>query len=440
MSSQKNFASEIVALMGAAGALWAAPLSHGQTMTRAKCDIPFVGSASGGTLVIANDLNRNCKFVALETAPGEPARSVAERLAQAISEQNPFVWLGCVAGRISPLPSGSSAITVSASEGILVGLIGSCANYMTAGTEVGLGIPAAPSSLTCNYDPASKTLRLRWRNPPSSAYESIRLVSNYHNYDWRAEDLLPGTQDTYVFDMSTPFRSTYGAINDFDVWVIGVSHDIPSSAAALHVRGRVQEELFGIPFARGVAPNWTAWSVGKTGGVRCEEGQRDELMHKSGAARYNPVAAPDQKPFYQIMRTTGEHGGIGGIWREYLGLTPGHVYRLTVRVNTLDLGPDSGRWSYSLHAVAYHSSSPAITPEQMAGLLPLPDGSRGDPAGLIAGDDARRTTAGRYEECTGELVLPDGRDSITVWLRLSADRPDIKVAMDYARLEDLGRP
>lgn len=148
MSLRKSLLAKMGALVGAAGIACAVPLADAQTPTQETCDVPFVGKASGGTLVICENLGRNCKLVIVETTAGEGADSVAERLAQAIKEQNPFMWLGSVDGRIAPLPGGSERIRVSASAGSLKGIIGGCPQYMTAGTEVGLGIPAPPSSLT----------------------------------------------------------------------------------------------------------------------------------------------------------------------------------------------------------------------------------------------------------------------------------------------------
>jgi hypothetical protein len=215
-----------------------------------------------------------------------------------------------------------------------------------------------------------------------------------------------------------------------------------SCAAAVHVCRHVQEELFGIPFARGVAPNWSAWSIEKEKLV-WEMGERgDDLVYRPGRRdrgfyKFNAVRTPDQKPFYQIIGTAGEGGGVGGIWRDYLGLTAGHARKLTVRLSTLELTSESGNWSYSLHAVPYSAATP-LTPDQMAGLAPLPDGTQGESAGLVAKFDAQRTTAGKYEECAREIVLAQGVDSIAVWLRFSSDKPGNRVAMDYAKLEDLG--
>lgn len=439
MLARSNRTLAMEAFVGVSGILWAAPCVIAQPMeARQTCSIPFTGSASGGRLVLSDNVNRNCRFVVVDTEPAESAESVAVELAQAIKDQNPFKWLFSGAG--SPDPELSRAyIAVSASTGRLNGLMGACSEYMTGGTEVGLGISAAPISLTCNYDPALKRLRLQWANPSSAAYESIRVVSNYHNYDWRGEDLLAGARESYEFDMGTPLRSEHGAMNDFDVWVIGVSHDIPSNAAAIHIRGQVQEELFGIPFARGVAPNWTSWSADKRTAVACEMGERAGLANRPGVRRYNAVTTPDEKPFYQVLTSTGEAGAQGGIRRDFLGLSPGHTYRVTVRLSTLELGLPDGSWSYSLHAVPYRAETTRITGEQMAGRSPLPDGSRGESAGLVAKFDGQRTTAGKYEECAREIALTEGTDSIAVWLRFNGDRAGNKVAMDYARLEDLGQ-
>jgi hypothetical protein len=424
MGSQRNRLFYLAVLATASAVPGPMATSLGQ-MRNETSAIPFAGHASGGALVISETLNRNCGFITLLTTPDESADSVAHRLAEAIRAQNPFGWLG------------SGGATASASAGTVTGMAGSSANYMTGGTETGLGIPAPPTSLTCNYDAASKSLRLRWTNPTLSSYDSIRVVYNYHNYDHRGERTLAGEQETTVIDFSTTTK--VGAIEDFDVWIIGVSHEIPSDAAAMHVRGQVQEELFGIPFARGVAPNWAAWSADKDGAASCDMGQREDLVFKASVRRrYNGVETPETKPFYQTLTLSGPAGNPGGIRRDFLGLTPGHAYRLSVRLSTLELGPDSGTWSYSLHATPFRSAGPALTPDQMAGLAPLPDGTKGECAGLVTKYDARRTTAGRYDEAAQEIVLPEGMDSIAVWLKFMGDKPGNKVAMDYAKLEDLG--
>ncbi|GAI80678.1 unnamed protein product [marine sediment metagenome] len=39
-----------------------------------------------------------------------------------------------------------------------------------------------------------------------------------------------------------------------------------------------------------------------------------------------------------------------GVKRKFLGLTPGHTYRVSARLNTLEMDSGQGDWSVSLHA------------------------------------------------------------------------------------------
>jgi hypothetical protein len=170
------------------------PYALGQG-TIGRCEIPLTGSASGGTLIIANTLNRNCRFVVIETEAGESAESVADRLAQAIREQEPFYW--------RPRRTGPYRGPIASVGGRLVGLLGPSSEYMTAGTEVGLGIPAPPTSLTANYNPNTDELCLRWRNPSSSAYDRVKLVTNWCDYDYSGGGQVDGSEESYVLHVGS---------------------------------------------------------------------------------------------------------------------------------------------------------------------------------------------------------------------------------------------
>jgi hypothetical protein len=304
---------------------------------------------------------------------------------------------------------------------------------MLAGTEVGLGVPEPPSALTCDYDPGGNKLRLRWKNPSTPLYESMRLILNFHNYEHRAGKVLSGTAESYALDLSEYPKDT---VEDLDIWLIGISHGLRSNAAALHVRRNIEEELFGIPFSRGTAPNWAAWSSDANGSVTCEMGQRDELVNRKGNKANSSMSA-ERKPFYQVV-TAARAGAVGGVRRDFLGLTAGHTYRITVRLSTLALARDGGNWSCTLHAAPFGGDGKGVGAEQLSGLAALPDGSQGESAGLAAKFDPQKTTGGAYEECTKDVLVPQGMHSIAVWLRLTSQTPGDKVAVDYVMLEDLG--
>lgn len=62
--------------------------------TLSKNRLSLYGTASGGTLTIVEIINRKPRNVSIITAPGESATSVAQRLANAINDLDPFKWYG----------------------------------------------------------------------------------------------------------------------------------------------------------------------------------------------------------------------------------------------------------------------------------------------------------------------------------------------------------
>lgn len=394
-----------------------------------KCCTTFTGEASGGTLIMWDNLGRNARYVAVETKAGEPAKTAIERLAEAIDEANPFDWLG--------FPTGKKLVT--SSEGELRDILGSCADYMTAGTETGLGIPQPPHSLTTNYDPNLKRVSLRWINP-LGAYDSIRVRTNWSNYDHTGGTKVQGNSESYVIDLNKyPVD-----MSDLDILVIGVRNDIPSNAAAIHINNNIQEELFGIPFTSGLAPNWQRWSLDNAeGAINPQMGIRSEMTCAKGRV-YNPITTADKKPFYQIINV-GDKGGTGGVYRKFIGLTPGHTYRVKARVATLS-EPNEKNWSISVHVAANGSDGRDLSPRQMAGLDALPCGEKGNAAGRMALYDSSFITKGKFTEISTDKVmsgsqikditLPQNVDSITVWVRCVSSA-GLSAAIDWISLEDL---
>ena len=133
-----------------------------------KYELTLKGTASGGTLVLANTRNRKQEFISIQTSLGESAKSVISRLADKINithlkyEENNMhngLWTG--------------GYQASASDNTLT-LAGGMGRYSLAGTESGLGIPRPPTSLSCSYDKDKEEVILRWINPPEN-YDSIIL-------------------------------------------------------------------------------------------------------------------------------------------------------------------------------------------------------------------------------------------------------------------------
>jgi hypothetical protein len=225
-------------------------------------------------------------------------------------------------------------------------------------------------------------------------------------------------------------------LSGLDMWIFGTKDGIPSNAAGIHVRNNIQEELYGIPFAEGTAPNWTAFIADDRKTPDVAMGVRKELTSSESNPYYNPIDSRDSKPFYQIIRA--DPSGASGVMREFLGLSPGHTYRLSIRINTLETKDKVGDWSYSFHA-APTASGMKLNHRQLAGLEALTDGRKGPDVARLVEYGPQKTTRRKYQEFGADLTLPPEKDAITVWLRLIGDNPQVAVAMDYVSLEDLGK-
>lgn len=264
-------------------------------------------------------------------------------------------------------------------------------------------------------------------------------------------------------------------ISDMDFCVVGFRGDTPSNAAAIHLSNNAQDELFGYPFTNGIAPNWVAWSTAedpdaaKFQQVSNLWPKRPGPMHKThddaSAESYRDAVGwcrrtggcrePQDKPWTQLIRT--ESPGVqAGVWRKFLGVTPGHTYRVSALLNTLQMDSAEGDWSFSVHAaynspqrLAYNSPERTdLTVEQLSGLAQLPDGSKGPTAGQIACFNPGLSTKGKWELCSTDegtpspgktitdIRLPSGVDTLTVWVRHSASQ-STGVGILWVKLEDL---
>jgi len=410
----------VMVVLSLCGAMVASS-SHAATFTTY---ISLQGAAKGGELILANATSRNPRSVAIATKPGESAESVVARLVEAFGATDPFDW------ELSP---GQTLVTAAGSK--LEGLLGLKGEYFLAGTEKGLGIPEPPLSLSCSYDSAKDQIVLQWENPLAE-YDSIVIVRRWSSSPMNAFP-IPGTSTSFTFDMK---KRKWNA-DDTDILLIGFRDNTPSNAAAIHLSGRSQDELFGIPFTGVVAPNWTTFIMGAANAVQFEQGVREMFLNMKG--QYNGIKHPATKPYYQLIKITSPDA-IGGVKREFLGLTPGHTYRISARLSTLEMDAARGDWSVSLHAAYNRPGGIDLTDEQLAGLTMLPNGSMGAEAGRFAIYGPELTTNGTWEErSTGkewrglaapDVVLPLGSDTITVWLRC---RGVGSFGIDWVKIEDL---
>jgi hypothetical protein len=179
----------------------------------------------------------------------------------------------------------------------------------------------------------------------------------------------------------------------------------------------------------------------KKNAVQFEQGIRQRFVNTKDS--YNSINHPATKPFYQIIKITSPDA-VAGVKRKFLGLTPGHTYRVSAHLNTLEMDSAQGDWSVSLHAAYNPPGGTDLTTEQLSGLAMLPDGSMGAAAGRIALYGPELTTNRTWEErstgkewrglAASDVVLPRGSDTITVWVRC---RGAGAFATNWVKLEDL---
>lgn len=388
----------------------------------ATTKITLKGNAEGGVLTLVEIPQRNCRYVSISTEPGEVSESVATRLADIINNSNPFGWSG---GNFEVIAKDSSFT-----------LLGQPGTYAFAGTEKGLGIPEPPTSLSGKYDMDNDQVILNWQNP-ASGFDKIFICK--YGLPWPTYSMIAGSEEQYVYGLRGR------KVGPIYFCIIGIRDGVPSSPGAIYLSGNSQEELFGIPFNDGIAPNWTAYVMaGDKNAVRFEQGVKERFVSARGEG-YNSITHPATKPFYQVIKTESPNV-VAGVWRKFLGLTPGHTYRISARLSTLEMDQAQGDWSFSMHAVYNLPGEVDLTFEQLSGLAALPDGSKGAAAGRIALYEPGLTTNRTWQErSTGkkwrglgaaDITLPPGADTITVWVRHSAS-DSTGVGIDWVKLEDL---
>lgn len=394
-------------------------LARGQALPW-RTGVFLSGQSSGGVLSLGEARSVNSPYVAVTNRPGEKAGTVLRRLA---------VQLAATEASFGGNP------VSSVSDGGLT-LFG--ANpWMFGGTETGFNIPAPATSLSASFIEEGRKVALRWSNPPGG-YDRIHVV-----YKGGAIlGALAGNATEYVHLPTSPTEPLPWSL-DVDAIVVGYGKDgTPSNGTGIRLRNHVrQEPLMDIPFTQGLAPGFQAWTNGVAGGsVRVEQGELSAMASAANAGRSQP------KGFYQVVRGNGTFRG--GVCRSFLGLTPGHAYRASARMNTLE--SKEGAWSWSFHAAANAPGATSLTPEQMSGAAELPDHTKGPTAGQIARYDSTTASKGEWiprssgadgpGKSVGDITLPEGCDSITLWFRLEgANVADIACGVDSVALEDLGK-
>jgi hypothetical protein len=324
--------------------------------------------------------------------------------------------------------------------------------FVTAGTETGLGIPPPPMFLTVFQNPQSLEYTFCWRIPQNSYDEQL------WDYNGRFLPISNGlfvVRTEMVEDVVCSRPESYSPFFDYplsnvDVRVVGFKGGVPSNYGAARAEGNVMRELFDVPFSCGLAPNWNhldgkGWrSVpGVAQGTHNEESRGDNLLAGKTLAIGEPVAPK----YYQALGTAP--GCLrSGVYRCFIGLNPGHLYRLSFRASTLAMDEEEGPWSFTISAAAF--SGEVTYNEDFEWLV---DGSFapqadkvGDRVELIHYENGK-TTSGKWVQTTtgsdestipSDLLVPTGSDSIVMWARFKADRPTPGVGFDLVSIEDLG--
>lgn len=385
------------------------------------------GRSAGGTLTLMMAPGGNYPYVQVTNEAGDDCSTILGLLAQQLAKSPACKQSYGNRPVLEVLQDG-----LVLSGGMRTG--NSCSSWILGGTDQGFQIPEAPSAVSASF--SSNVVTLKWTNP-AQGYDAIAIV--YGSDPWR---VLPGNATSYVHDLSTGWPSRRPTISHPYV-VVGYSQGVPSNGAGVHLWYHIQQNSpMNVPFTQGVAPNFRSWLTNSSS-IELLKFEQGELP---GMGPGRDVRSFSGNGFYQSLKGQGTFAG--GVSRRFIGLTPGHAYRMSARMNTFEA--ESGNWAFTFHAAHNPSNGKELTALQMAGTEPLPDGTSGRDAGLIARYDRLSYTEGAWftrstanpapGKLIGDIRLPEGVDSITLWFRLEGREltNTVSVGLDSVTIEDLG--
>ncbi len=424
-----SFAVSTVVLMGAlAYSISAGNQAGSNSQTElaampAETAITLKGVSKGGTLELASCSGKwpsGKRLWAIATNhPGDSAQVVASRLAKQLEEMGIKVRL---------MPTNEAAILILPGGGIL------SAEWLVGGTDIGFNLPAPPEAVSVSYDTDTDNVTVRWVNP-SAGYDWV-LIHYMGTYNRIAK--LPGSSTSYTF---RPYFIQSLHPEDLRVLVLGEKDGVVSSGGPVLFDkvGVQQRAVMDVPFVHGIAPGFEAWTYNLS--AKAIAFQQGKALSSTGNG-----TSLDAPGFYQVVKSYGP--GCGGLLRRFIGLKPGQVYRVSARLNVFEARGDG--WAFSFHAAPNPPARKQLSIRQLAGLDELPTGAKGPKAAQIARCDSTRYTAGQWvkvssgvkapDNVAGDIALPEGCDSITVWFRLEGkDADDVAVGFDSLTIEDLGK-
>ena len=198
----------------------------------------------------------------------------------------------------------------------------------------------------------------------------------------------------------------------------------PSNIASIKVidKGTTQEDSL-------TNGNWVAWGT-------------DKIIEKDAFGQ-----SRDNGSYYQIINAPAENNSIG-VYRKFLGLTPGHTYMITARLSTLDMYSIKSDWSFSLHAIAGNQNDNELTAEQMAQTKVMPDGRKTTTIASFGPGktinkyfmDFSKSEIKKYLEgaiVDPNITLPSDADELTVWCKFNCNDQNGKVGFSSIKVSDI---
>lgn len=129
-----------------------------------------------------------------------------------------------------------------------------------------------------------------------------------------------------------------------------------------------------------------------------------------------------------------------------MGLTPGHTYRLHVRLNCKPMDASGGDWSASVNMAYNNSKGEDLTIDQLSGIESLPNGLVIPKEGCLIAFGPDSNTNGEWKEFSTtetanesgikDITMPEGVTTLTVWFRCSGLIPD-GIGFDWIKLVDV---
>jgi hypothetical protein len=419
-------ASFILAVGEAAALAQGAPTNAVRLMRFSTSAIRLDGESRGGVLTLMKVPAWNYPYVAVTNRPGDSASVVVERLASAISNCSACTKFYGDVGVVQK--SERSLVLIGAGE-----MSQGFPDWVLGGTDMGFNIPPAPAALSASWD--SNRVTLTWIN--EAVYDSMGVF-----IDALPVASLPGTATQFVLDehnvMFHVFRSRSA---DVTLTIMASRGGTPSNCTGIRLKNqKSQGSLMNVPFTDGIAPGFERWTYGtEAGHISFEEGKLP------GVAPDTDLQEFQGKGFFQVLRGRGPLQG--GVLRRFIGLNPGHAYRVGARIRVPGAAGDA--WSFSLHAAANPPGESRLSEAQMAGRVELPSGNKGPNSAQVARYDSAHYTKGQWatlssgvpgaDNQAGDVSLPAGSDSMTIWFRVEgSDGGDVTAAFDSLTLEDLG--